>query len=103
MKTVIVLLAVTLSLNSFANEAASQSTIGMGAATAILTSTTSGIKPFGKAEIIIRDANEYHLTGVASPYLAGQIKNLQSEMEISDDEAVDLLVQTAKEILSLNY
>lgn len=103
MKNFIVLLAITFSVNSFANEAASQSTIGIGAATGILTLTTSGIKPFGKAEVIMRDANEYHLTGVASPYLADQIKHLQSEMDISDDEAVDMLVETAKEILSLNY
>lgn len=103
MKTLIVLLAVTFSINSFAQQPSYQSTLGMGAASGILTSTTSGIKPFGKAEAIIREANEYHLTGEASPYLAEQIKNLQSEMEVSDDEAVDLLVEASKEILSLNY
>lgn len=103
MKTLIVIALVTFSFQSFANEVSYQSTVGIGAASGILTSTTSGIKPFGKAEIIIRDANEYHLTGVASLYLAQQIKNLQSEMDVSDDEAVDLLVETAKEILSLNY
>ncbi|MEA9358232.1 hypothetical protein SHI21_18500 [Bacteriovorax sp. PP10] len=103
MKSLIVLLAMAFSANSFANEAVSQSTIGMGAATAILTSTTSGIKPFGKAEAIIREANEYRLTGIAPLYLADQVKNLQSEMDVSEAEAVDLLVEAAKEILSLNY
>lgn len=100
MKTLFVVLAVTFSLNSFALEA----TKGVIAVSAIFTSTSSGVKPFGKAEEIIKEANEYYLNGGhASPYLAAQIRNLQTKMDISDDEAVDLLVETAKEILSLNY
>jgi hypothetical protein len=99
MKSLIVLLAVTFSMNSFALEA----TKGVLAVTVISTLTTSGIKPFGKAEAVIRDANEYRLTGIAPIYLADQVKNLQSENDVSDDEAVDLLVEAAQEILSLNY
>lgn len=100
MKYLIVLLAVSFSVNSFALEA----TRGAVAVTGILSSITSGVKPFGKLEEIIRDANEYHLNGGhASAYLAQQIKDLQTEMDISDDEAVDLLVATAQEQLNLNY
>lgn len=103
MKTLIVLIAVTFSINSFAQQPSYQSTLGMGAASGILTSTTSGIKPFGKAEAVIRDANEYYMNGTITIYLAEQIQNIQAENDVSADEAIDMLVETSKEILSLNY
>lgn len=103
MKSLFVLLAIALSANSYAVEV-SEFTKGSLAVTGIFTSTTSGVKPFGKLEQIIRDANEYHQNGGrASSYLAQQIRDLQKTMDISDDEAVDLLVEVAQEQMNLNY
>lgn len=100
MKSLIVLLAIAFSMNSYALEASK----GTLAVSFIFTSTSSGVKPFGKLEELIRDANEYHQNGGrASAYLAQQIRNLQKTMDVSDDEAVDLLVEAAQEQMNLNY
>jgi hypothetical protein len=43
--------------------------------------------------------NEYHQDGTLSIQLAEQIKVVQKTLEVSDEEAVDVLVDIATDIL----
>lgn len=102
MKVLMMALLLSFSSQSFAYSA-TESILGTSIILTVTSAGTSQTDGF-KAEEIIRDANEYYLNGgKASTYLAQQIKDIQKGMEVSDDEAVDLLVSVAKEQLNLNY
>jgi hypothetical protein len=86
MKSTIVLLAILFSTNTFALEA-----LNTTFQITMITSMLSG-DPI-KKEAIAKDANEYYLTGTLSPVLAQEVSALQAHMDLSDAEAVDLLIE----------
>lgn len=86
MKSAIVLLAILFSTNTFALEAFN-TTYQITMITSMLSQAPI------KGEVIVKDANEYYQTGNLSPVLAQEIRALQSHIELSDAEAVDLLLE----------
>lgn len=86
MKSAIVLLAILFSANTFALEAFN-TTFQVTMITSMLSQAPI------KGEAIAKDANEYYQTGVLSPILTQEVRALQSHIELSDAEAVDLLLE----------
>lgn len=109
MKTLITLLAIAFSANSFAHGTylnPSQKTVLapffgtslLAEATYSSSNVTSSKHYAGK--MIIEAAQEYHQSGIATPALAESMKNIQDINEVSDDEAVDMLVDMAQELMN---
>lgn len=97
MKAFIAIALVSFSLQSFAYETSLMSSVSSYLTSA---STSAQKNPFLKAEQIIKDSNAYNLNGEMSPALADHIRNMQDETsELSEAEAVDLLVEQAQIIL----
>lgn len=106
MKFLIATLTITFSVNSFAHggfnltplQWATVSTILPTGVTLDVTGSslnaTSGKRAY---KAILADANEFRLTGNASAALSESINNIQSDMDVSDLEAVDLLESMAIE------
>ena len=105
MKTLVVFLALALSTSAFCTEtpASIQGTTAVPLISTLFTMTSSGHKPFGKAQEIIRDANEYQMNGKLSIALAKSVAEIQSQNDVSESEAVAMLVEMAEEMLKLNY
>ena len=105
MRTLIVLIAVALSASTVYAEtpASIQGTTAVPLISTLFTMTSSGHKPFGKIEEIIRDANEYQMNGKLSIALAKSVAEIQSQNDVSESEAVAMLVEMAEEMLKLNY
>lgn len=102
MKSALVLMALVFSVNSYAHFYLSPSQISTLAPTlssAGLTDTSSRGANKIAAETLIKDANEYRSNGTVSMKLATQISDLQISLEVSDEEAVDMLVDIANTIL----
>lgn len=108
MKTLITLLAIAFSANSFAHgfylSPSQQITLSPFLGTSftalsveVSTDATSSKKASYK---LLQDVQEYHMSGVASAALTESIKQVQSMHEVSSDESVDMLVEMAKEILA---
>lgn len=110
MKFLITTLAITFSVNSFAHGIGKFSPSQMVTfsplfGTAFVTAfTADGLSSStdvtsGKAayKAVLADANEFRLTGNASAALSESINNIQSDMDVSDQEAVDLLESMAIE------
>ena len=97
MKTLIVVLSVVMSANVLAKQP--QSMHATSAISMIMTLTSLGDKPFGKATEIMNNVNDYHQTGMLSPVLAQQVEDIQSQHDVSLDEAVDMLSVIAEDIL----
>ena len=97
MKTFIIMLSVVVSANVFAKQP--QSVHATSAITMIMTLTSSGMKPFGKAQEIVMNVNEYHQSGVLSLELAQQVEDIQSLHDVSEEEAIDMLSVIAEDIL----
>lgn len=64
-----------------------------------LTAMTSSGYNGKEAELVLQDGQEYFQSGVMTPFMAEKINALQSTQELSDDEAVDMLMNKALEIL----
>ena len=99
MKSLIAVLALTVSANVFAYSIA-DSTV-LTSASPFLTSATTlgGLK--AEANQVINDAQDLMQTGEASAFLAEKIKLVQeSDASIADMEAVEILVEEAQTILA---
>jgi hypothetical protein len=99
MKALITLVALSFSFQSFAYEASVMSSVS-----SYLTSASLGAQNrLLKAEEILKDTNAYNLNGDMSPALAEHIRNIQDQTsELSEAEAIDLLVEQAQTILEKN-
>lgn len=105
MKSLIALAVLVFSFNSFA--APSKiilSTVYVTAPTTGLSSIISGseLNFCKEAQELLEDANDYYLSGALTPALESHINHVQELNEVSDQEAVDMLVATAQEILIAN-
>lgn len=94
MKLFIVALALTVSANSHAfllYTGASAFTTGI---------SVTDNKEMAEQEAIIKDASEFYQSGKVSLALAQEIKDVQSQFEVSELEAVDMIVDYAELILA---
>lgn len=107
MKTLIVLLAMAFSVNSFAHggiylNPSQQTTLAPFFGTTMISvsfeGTTASVS--GHMKRVVADSQEFRLTGVASAALEESIRNIQSENDVSDAEAVDMLTEMAEGILA---
>lgn len=107
MKTLITLLAIAFSANSFAHgfylSPSQKITLSpfLGTSlTALSFEGTSKLSGVQKAlQAVVNDAQEFHQSGIASPALEQSIKNVQELQDVSDEEAVDMLLETAESVL----
>lgn len=108
MKTLITLLAIAFSANSFAHgtylnptERATLSPFfGTSFTEATVNGTTDATSAKKASRKVLQDVQEYHQSGLVSVALEESIKNLQSIRDISSDEAVDAIVDMAEGILA---
>ncbi len=99
MKTTIAILSLILSMNTFAYSLG-DSTVITGATPFLTSATTTGPLPEKQAEIILNDSQEYFQSEKLSSFLGQKIKDLKaSDESLSDDDAIDLLVNEARQIL----
>lgn len=91
MKTIIMVLALSLGANSYAFNVTS----GATGVSSVLTLTSNDGRGIGHKQIL-KDANEYYQSGKISPALAQEIKNIQADFSVSEMEAVDMLVDYAE-------
>lgn len=97
MKALIAIAIVSFSFQSFAYETSLMSSISIY----LTSASTSGHNPFLKAEEIIKDANEYNVSGDLTPALAEHIRNVQAEnSDLSQVEAIDALTEQASIIIN---
>lgn len=100
MKALIAIALVSFSFQSFAYETSLMSSVSFYLTS---VSTSAQKNPFLKAQEIIKDSNAYNLNGDMSPTLAEHIRNIQDDTsELSEAEAVDLLVEQAQIIIERN-
>lgn len=99
MKSLIAVLALTVSANVFAYSIA-DSTVLTSASPFLTSATTlSGLK--AEANQVINDAQNLMQSGEASAFLAEKIKLVQaSDDSIADMEAVEILIEDAQVILA---
>lgn len=99
MKALIAIALVSFSIQSFAYE----SSVLTSVLTYATVAGTSGKNVFLKAQEILKDTNEYNLSGDISPGLAEHIRNIQDDnSEVSEREAIDLLAEQAQIIIERN-
>lgn len=101
MKSAIALIVMVVSLNSYAHFYFGPVQMTTLAPTLFSVGTSEFSKSENRkaAEILVRDANDYRQDGTLSIKLAQQIDDVQKSIEASDEEAVDLLIDIAGEIL----
>jgi len=87
MKVMIMVLALGLSLNSHAFLLTSGA-LGITVATSVTDANSSAQK-----EVLMKDATEFYHSGKISLALAQEIKDIQAEFDVSDMEAVDMIVE----------
>jgi hypothetical protein len=98
MKSLIALTVLVFSVNSFAHSVGNSTLI-----TSFVTDvSTNGFNICKEAAQVLEDANNFYATGESSVSLTAHIKNIQSESRVSDEEAVDMLVASAQDILANN-
>lgn len=83
-----------------ANAYAFNMTSGATGVTIILSVTSNDGKPLGHKETIIKDAAEFYNSGKISLALAQEIKDIQSQFDVSEMEAVDMAVEHAELVLN---
>lgn len=101
MKKLIIMLAAVLSTSLYAApENPLLSTTGAPTASTILSSlmTQGGFK--GEAEAIIKEGQDFYQTGEMGIIIAKRVEELQEEEDMSDNEAIDILMERAQEILN---
>ncbi len=99
MKTALMLLAITVSFNSFSAELtrATGITTAMPTALTLISMTGDSLKA---AQNVIDDSQEYYQSGELSLRLSSQVAQLlEKHSDLSVDEAVDTLVSQATKIL----
>lgn len=89
MKTMIMVMALAMSLSS----QAALLTSG-GLAGTIATSVTDANSSANK-DLLVKDATEFYQSGKISLALAQEIKDIQAEYDVSDMEAVDMILEHA--------
>jgi hypothetical protein len=94
MKLSIALLTLAVSANVMAYSI-TDSTVLTSATPLLSSATTSGELQKAQAAAIINDSQEYFQSGKLSAFLAQKVSEVQTESELSVDEAVDALVQDA--------
>lgn len=105
MKTLIVLLAMAFSANSFAHgfylSPSQKLTLSPFFGTSfILMSTEMSTDSVQKSlKQVIADAEDYRQSGHTSIALAESINNIQATQDVSEAEAVDMLVEIAESAL----
>lgn len=92
MKVMIMVLALAFGANSYAFD----STAGSTGVTIVLSVTSNDGKPLGHKEALMKDAAEFYHSGKVSLALAQEIKDIQAQFEVSDLEAVDMIVEYAE-------
>lgn len=110
MKKFAIILALTTSAISF-QASALEATAALYVTASLGGTTMGGMTSSGKecqimvcksSVQIIADAQDYYATGKMSEYLASEVKELKAGAgDISDDEAVDVLVDFAHRTLEL--
>lgn len=88
MKTLITLLAIAFSANSFAMDL-SRGTTALTLLPTVLTAMSSSDQGWKEAKII-EAANEFHQTGKLSGELEALVNDIKDAYEVSDAEAVDM-------------
>lgn len=100
MKSLIAVIALVVSANSFAYSLA-DSTVLTIASPFLSSATTSGGLQKAEANKVIRDAQDFMQTGEASVSLLAKISMIQgSDDSISADDAVGLLIEDAQAVLA---
>ena len=103
MKFTIAMLSLILSANVFANAFAvtSKSSILTSASPSLSSSSTSAANQKVQAETVVNDAQNMLHTGEVSIFLSQKIQETQAQnLELSDAEALDVLIDSAYSILS---
>ena len=100
MKFTIAMLSLVVSANVFAYSVVDSSVL-LSASPILSSATTSGGLPKIQANAVLNDAQEMLQTGNASLFLSQKISETQDLNEgISEVEALDILIESAQEILS---
>ena len=100
MKFTIAMLSLVVSANVFAFSIG-YSTVGTVITPAISTAGIQGDLPKLQANAVLSDTQEMLQTGVASLFLSQKIRETQAlNNDISEEEALDILIESAQEILS---
>lgn len=96
MKTAILLLTILASTNSFALEVfkVTQFTIFLPWATTLTFNQPK------MARAVLNETNDYYQSGEMSLTLANEVAQIQSQSDMSVDEAVDFLNEAALEVLN---
>jgi hypothetical protein len=99
MKSIIALLSIAFSANSFAYSAA-DSTVLTSAFPMLMSATTSGILPEKLAAMVLNDAQDLIQNDKMSVFLNQKIKEVQAiHKDASEEDALDLLINAAETIL----
>lgn len=100
MKFTIALLALVISANVTA-KAVGHATAITSVIPMLSSSAVSGGLPKLQANAILEDTQEMLQTGTASAFLSQKIRETQAlNNDISEEEALDILIESAQEILS---
>lgn len=92
MKVMIMVLALAFGANAYAFNMTS----GATGVTIVLSVTSNDGKPLGQKEAIMKDAAEFYHSGKISLALAQEIKAIQADFDVSEMEAVDMIVDYAE-------
>lgn len=100
MKFAIAMLSLAITANVFAYSI-TDSTVLTSVSPLLSSATTSGGLQKAQANAVINDAQEMLQTGETSSFLSSKIRETQDlNAGISDSEALDILINSAQEILS---
>ncbi len=105
MKKILLLLTITFSFNSFASEVNSLQLASLLAVKTTVTPTlisqdASKRNVRKMAQQIVVDANEYYQSGNVSFRLGEQITIVQKKYEVSEEEALDIMLDYATSVLN---
>jgi archaellum component FlaG (FlaF/FlaG flagellin family) len=102
MKSLITLAVLAFSFNSFANSTFAPTYDFFYGIYTTSDISTNGFNICKEAQAVVEDANAYYANGEVSATLAAHIKNIQSDSSVSEQEAVDMLVESAQNLLIAN-
>ncbi len=98
MKKLIAVMALALSVNTFA--ASFVGTTLIPSESLALSSAASSGNPKQEAALIINDSQEYMQSGIMTSFLTQKIKDIQAQdSSVSDQDALDALVSVSEQIL----
>lgn len=103
MKISLVLMALALSANTYASgfylSPSQQLTLSPMTTSFSLADASQSTNHKAAAELL-KDAQEYRMSGEVSVALANQIAGIQKTHDVSEEDAVDLLIGLANDILN---